>query len=85
MAKNTKEATDIIAAGDAIADTAPADDAIDDPPIRVTVRALVDLQIGDNVIKAGQVTELDADIVNNLIEYGQADGNADAIAYALSA
>lgn len=83
MAKNTEEATDTVTA-DTITDTDPATDAITEPPLRVTVRTLVDLQVGDTVIKAGQVTELDAEIANDLIDIGLADNNADAIAYALS-
>lgn len=73
MAKNTEEATDAVVVTDIIA-----------PPSRVTVRALVDLQVGDTAVKAGQVTELDADIATDLIDNGLADNNADAIAYVLS-
>lgn len=83
MAKNTEEATDAVVATDIIDDTTPAADVIA-PPSRVTVRALVDLPIEGNIIKAGQVTELDADIASDLIDNGLADNNADAIAYALS-
>ena len=58
---------------------------VTDAPLRVTVRMLVDLTNETGLIaKAGQVTELDADIATDLIDNGLADNNADAIAYALS-
>ncbi len=52
---------------------------------RIIVRMLIDWQtnVGETV-KSGCAIELDADIANDLIDNGLADGNADAVAYALA-
>ena len=54
-------------------------------PLRITVRILTALPINDGTVyQSNQVVELDADIANDLIANGLADGDADAVAYALS-